>query len=521
MALINIKDLKHAFGGPTLLDQIDLRIEPGERIGLIGRNGSGKSTLMKILAGDLVPDSGEISRQQGLRMSVLRQEVPSDLKGTVAEFLRESVGEFGEYVDWEVEENIEVQMRDLGLNGDDVAQSLSAGKKRRLLLAAALIVSPDLLLLDEPTNHLDIGAIGRLEKQLSRYSGSVLFVTHDRTFMSRISTRIIDLDRGALRNYTCDYATYLTRKDAELEVEKTERATFDKKLAKEEAWIRRGVQGRRARNMGRVNALGELREKRQSRRDRSGSVKAKIHSGGSSGRLVLKATDLSHAYDGAPVIKDFETTIMRGDRVGIIGPNGAGKTTLIKILLGELTPTTGEVHHGTKLDVAHFDQLHGQLDPSLTMIENVGGGSNMITVNGESRHIIGYLGDFLFTPEQVRGSITKLSGGERNRLQLARILAKPCNLLILDEPTNDLDIETLEILEELLFNFDGTILIVSHDREFLNNVVTSTIVFEGDGTLKEFDGGYDDWVRQAKKKGADKTVAWTKSGKSKPKRKRA
>ncbi len=518
MALMNITDLKHAFGGPALLDYIDLRIEPGERIGLIGRNGSGKSTLMKILAGDLVPESGKISRQKGMRMSVLRQEVPTDLKGTVSEFLREAAGEFGADLDWEIEENIEVQMRDLGLNGDDMAQSLSAGKKRRLLLAAALIVSPDLLLLDEPTNHLDIGAIGRLEKQLSRYPGSVLFVTHDRAFMSRVSNRIIDLDRGKLRNYTCNYDTYLTRKEAELAVEKAERASFDKKLAKEEAWIRRGVQGRRARNMGRVRALSELREQRQSRRDRSGSVKVQIHSGGSSGRLVLKATDLSHSYDGVPVIKEFETTIMRGDRVGIIGPNGAGKTTLIKILLGELTPTRGEVRHGTRLDVAHFDQLHGQLDPSLTMLENVGEGSDRITVNGESRHIIGYLGDFLFTPAQVRSSITKLSGGERNRLQLARILAKPCNLLILDEPTNDLDIETLEILEDVLFNFDGTILVVSHDREFLNNVVTSTIVFEGDGTLKEFDGGYDDWVRQAKKKGADRTVAWTKPGKSKSKR---
>ncbi len=523
MALLNLKNLHHSYGGPTLLDGVDLQIELGERIGLIGRNGCGKSTLMKIIQGDVVPESGEISKQRDLRVRSLGQDVPSDLQGSVESYLRSSALEDRELADWELEEAISHQAKELRLNPSDCAQSLSAGSKRRLLLAGALISNPDILLLDEPTNHLDMEAIQRLEKQLVRYSGSVLFVTHDREFLRKISTRIIDLDRGDLRSYDCDYDTYLIRKSAELEVEENERAQFDKKLAKEESWIRRGVQGRRARNMGRVRALQEMRQDKRDRRDRTDKVKAKVQVSGNSGRLVLKASNISHAYGEKTIIRDFGITLMRGDRVGIIGPNGCGKTTLIKILLGELKADSGEIRHGTKLDVAHFDQLHGELDPTLTVMENVGEGSDKITVNGEPRHVIGYLGDFLFTPEQVRGGITKLSGGERNRLQLARILAKPCNLLILDEPTNDLDVETLEILEDILFNFQGTILLVSHDRAFLNNVVTSTLVYQSEGRWKEFDGGYDDWQRQIKDELTKKSTApqVEKSKKGKPKSEKA
>ncbi len=521
MALLSLKEIRQSFGGPTLLDGIDLRIEPGERIGLIGRNGSGKSTLMKIIRGDLVPDAGEISRQQGLTITALGQEVPSTLTGSVGDFLRQAAVSAGASVQWEIEELVEKQTSSLRLHPQDVAQSLSAGSKRRLLLAAALIVTPDVLLLDEPTNHLDINAIGRLEEQLLRYRGSVLFVTHDRHFLSHLATRIVDLDRGELRSYSCDYATYLTRKESALEAERSERAQFDKKLAKEESWIRRGVQGRRARNMGRVRALEEMREQRSERRERTDKVKARVHDGVASGRLVVKAEGIKKGYGGVQVISDFGTTIMRGDRVGLIGPNGAGKTTLIKILLGELQPDEGTVRLGTNLQIAHFDQLHGELDPQLSVMENVGEGSDMITVNGESRHVIGYLGDFLFTPEQVRSSIAKLSGGEKNRLQLARILARPCNMLVLDEPTNDLDMETLEILEDLLFKFDGTILLVSHDRAFLNNVVTSTIVFDDHGTIKEFDGGYDDWLRQTQASGSQPKSDGSRKKKDKPKKERA
>ncbi len=523
MALLNVKNLHHSYGGPTLLDGVDLQVELGERIGLIGRNGCGKSTLMKIIQGHVVPESGEMSKQRDIRVRSLGQDVPSDLQGSVESYLRSSALEDRELADWELKEAISHQAKELRLNPSDCAQSLSAGSKRRLLLAGALISNPDILLLDEPTNHLDMEAIQRLEKQLLRYSGSVLFVTHDREFLRKISTRIIDLDRGELRSYDCDYDTYLIRKSAELEVEENERAQFDKKLAKEESWIRRGVQGRRARNMGRVRALQEMRQDKRDRRDRTDKVKAKVQVSGNSGRLVLKASNISHAYGEKTIIRDFGITLMRGDRVGIIGPNGCGKTTLIKILLGELKADSGEIRHGTKLDVAHFDQLHGELDPALTVMENVGEGSDKIIVNGEPRHVIGYLGDFLFTPEQVRGGITKLSGGERNRLQLARILAKPCNLLILDEPTNDLDVETLEILEDILFNFQGTILLVSHDRAFLNNVVTSTLVYQSEGRWKEFDGGYDDWQRQIKDEQTKKSTApqVEKSKKGKPKSEKA
>ncbi len=399
---------------------------------------------------------------------------------------------------WEIETRIDAAAQNLMLDLDARFEDLSAGSKRRVLLAAALVREPDLLILDEPTNHLDIDAISHLEEVLQRRRGTLIFVTHDRTFLRTLATRILDLDRGALRSYRSGYDAYLERREEELRVESEQDRLFDKKLAQEEAWLRRGVKARRTRNEGRVKALESLRSERRARREEIGRVKGQLQEAEKSGRVVIRCRDLGFAYGEIPIVKGFTGTILRGDRIGILGPNGCGKTTLIDLLLGDIVPQEGEVTAGTKLEVAHFQQLHDLLDETKTVVENVTDGSEMISVGGGERHVVGYLRDFLFTPEQIQGSISKLSGGERRRLQLARILAQPCNLLVLDEPTNDLDLETLEMLEDLLVEYQGTLLIVSHDRTFLDNVVTSTIVFEGSGRWREYVGGYEDWFRRRK-----------------------
>jgi ATP-binding cassette subfamily F protein uup len=497
MALLGLKDVRLTFAGPPLLDGVDLQVEEGERLGLLGRNGAGKSTLFQVLAGTLKPDGGEISRQPGLRVTSLRQDVPLDLAGTVGVYLHEVCGATASDTSWVIERRIDEAARDLKLDlGADLA-ILSAGSKRRVLLAAALVKDSDLLLLDEPTNHLDLEAIAHLEESLARRRGTLAFVTHDRAFLRGLATRILDLDRGALRSYPVGYDTYLERREDELRVEVEQAASFDRKLAREEAWVRQGVKARRTRNEGRVRALEELRAERRARRAESGPVKARLEDAERSGRVVLKGRGVTFAYGDDAVVRDLDFDIQRGDRIGILGPNGSGKTTLLRLLLGTLAPQAGTVTAGTKLEVAHFVQLHDSLDEDRTVLENVAEGRDTITVGGAERHVVGYLRDFLFTGEQVQGSIKKLSGGERRRLQLAKVLSRPCNLLVLDEPTNDLDLETLETLEEMLLDYRGTLLVVSHDRAFLDNVVTSTLVSQGEGRWREYVGGYTDWVRQS------------------------
>jgi ABC transport system ATP-binding/permease protein len=529
MALITLRDVTLAFRGPPLLDAVNLTIEPGERIGLLGRNGMGKTTLLRLLQGENEPDSGEIARQQGLVTATLPQEVPQDLHGAVFDEVTRGLGpraelfaEFHEVahrlaaehsaelqarleriqhaleVDggWRIHQDVEAIISRMLLDADGDTASLSAGMKRRVLLAKALVGSPQLLLLDEPTNHLDIDAIRWLEEFLLRYGGALLFVTHDRALLRKLATRIIDLDRGRLTSWSCDYDTYLRRKEAALEAEAQQSAEFDKKLAKEEAWIRTGIKARRTRNEGRVRALQKLREVRRARREQPGEVRMEVHEAERTGRLVIEAKHVGFSYGNRPILSDLSTLIMRGDRVGLIGPNGSGKTTLLRVLLGQLSPHSGTIRQGTNLEVAYFDQLHAQLDDAKSVRENVGDGADSFEINGNRRHVIGYLADFLFTSEQAAGPVARLSGGERNRLLLARLFAKPSNVLVMDEPTNDLDIETLELVEDLLIDYPGTLLLVSHDREFLNNVVTSTLVLEGEGEVKQYAGGYDDWLRQ-------------------------
>ncbi len=417
---------------------------------------------------------------------------------------------------WNMHQEVEAVITRMTLPPDADVTALSAGMKRRVLLAKALVRNPDILLLDEPTNHLDIDAIAWLEEFLLRYAWTILFVTHDRAFLRQLATRIIDLDRGRLTSWSCSYETYLKRKDAALDAETQQRAEFDKKLAKEEVWIRTGIKARRTRNEGRVRALEKLREIRRARRDQLGEVRMEIQEAERSGRMVIEAKNISFSYGRHSIVSDLSTLIMRGDRIGLIGPNGSGKTTLLRLLLGELQPQAGTIRHGTNLEVNYFDQLHAQLDNALSVRDNVGGGAESVVINSKKKHIIGYLEDFLFTPEQAAGPVTRLSGGERNRLLLARLFTKPSNVLVMDEPTNDLDLETLELLESLLYEYPGTLLLVSHDREFLNNVVTSTLVLEGEGRVKEYAGGYDDWLRQRQSEGppADEPVA----AKAKPSR---
>lgn len=521
MALLSVRNLTLSFGGPTLFENATFEVDAGERVCLIGRNGVGKSSLLRIVAGKLEPDAGESVIARGSHAAFLAQEVPERLAGTVREIVIGGLGEIGKKIlaceahdtakfseaeldamllsleensAWNLAAEADAVITKLGLVPALEFASLSAGMKRRVLLARELVSKPDILVLDEPTNHLDIAAIEQLEEFLLGWRGAVLFVTHDRRFLKKISTRILDLEGGIVTSWDCDYETYLARRE-ELDASiAANRAEFDKKLAREEAWLRQGVKARRCRNEGRVRELQKLRAERAARRADVGNVRAAIYEGEKSGAKVIVAEHISHTWNGAPVIRDFSTTVMRGDRVGIVGPNGIGKTTLLKILLGKLAPDTGTVTLGTNLQIAYFDQLREQLKEDKTLIENLAGeGADTVVVGTQARHVIGYLGDFLFSPDRARSKVSMLSGGERNRLLLAKIFMKPANLLVLDEPTNDLDLETLDLLEELLAKFDGTVVLVTHDREFLDDVTTSTIVFEGNGELREFVGDYDSW----------------------------
>jgi ATP-binding cassette subfamily F protein uup len=495
--LVQLNDISIGFRGPALLDDVTCSIEAGQHIGLLGRNGSGKTTLMRIISGAVTPDHGQLVVAPGARVALLQQDVPRDFAGSVRDLVLHGLPP--EELDashlWKSEHAVEQLLSRMNLDGGLEASHLSSGMKRRVLLARTLVSEPDVLLLDEPTNHLDIDAIRWLEDFLSRWPKTLIFVTHDRAFLRNIATRIIELDRGRLFDWSCDYETFLVRKEQTLAAEEKQNALFDKKLAQEEVWLRQGIKARRTRNEGRVRALKEMRVERSQRRELIGKAKFDIQAAERSGALIAKVDKISFAYPERAIVRDFTTTIMRGDKVGLIGPNGVGKTTLLRLLLGQLEPQSGSVRLGTNLEVAYFDQLRAQLNDEATVQDSLGAGGEMISIGDSRRHVIGYLQDFLFTPERARSPVRFLSGGERNRLLLARLFTKPANVLVLDEPTNDLDTETLELLEERLIDFTGTILLVSHDREFLNNVVTSTIVFDTTG-VREYVGGYDDWLRQ-------------------------
>ena len=528
MPLVTLDQVSVAYGHLPLLDSVSLQIEPGERLAVVGRNGTGKSTLLQVLAGTLPPDSGRMWRQPGLRVSRLVQDVPLSANRPVFDVVAEGLGdlqllvtdyhhaaaaasdgdpaslerlgrlqhELEERNGWRFEQRVELVLERLNLPEDRLVDSLSGGWRRRTLLAQTLVGEPDLLLLDEPTNHLDIDAITWLERFLSDYAGTIVFVTHDRAFLARLATRVIDLDRGQLTSWPGDYPTYVRKKDEWLANESVQQEKFDKKLAVEEAWLRQGIKARRTRNEGRVRALMAMRRERAARRATSGTARIQVEQAETSGRVVFEAEDLGKRFGDHVVVRSFSARVMRGDRVGLIGANGAGKTTLLRLLLGELTPDSGTVRSGTNVQVAYYDQQREQLDPERTVFDTIGEGNDTVTVNGASRHVHGYLRDFLFSDERARSPVKALSGGERNRLLLARLFTRPSNLLVLDEPTNDLDLETLELLEALLVEWPGTLLIVSHDRVFLDNVVTSTWAFEGDGRVREYVGGYDDWLRQ-------------------------
>jgi ATP-binding cassette subfamily F protein uup len=551
MALVSLQSVKVGFGGPLLLEGVDLSIDRGERVCLVGRNGTGKSTIMRLITGEVKPDGGMIVFQQGVRITLLTQEVPQDLTGSVFDVVSEAFGEQGKLLaayhhvnarlahdhseklmaeledvqhrfesagGWQMQQKVEEILTRLKLTEDAEFSELSGGLKRRVLLAKALAGEPDLLLLDEPTNHLDIDAIAWLEEFLLSFGGTLLFVTHDRMLLQKLATRIVDLDRGRLTSWPGNYQSYLALKQAALDAESVENAKFDKKLAVEEVWIRQGVKARRTRNEGRVRALKELRRVRSERREVTGAARMQTQEAERTGKIVIEATNVSYAYNNVPVIRDFSTTILRGDKIGIIGPNGSGKTTLLKILLGELKAQKGTIKHGTNLEVAYLDQHRAQLDDEKTVQDNVANGSDHVTVDGNTRHVIGYLQDFLFAPARARSPVKVLSGGERNRLLLAKLFTQPSNVLVLDEPTNDLDIETLDLLEELLSDYTGTVLLVSHDRAFINDVVTSTLVLEGEGRVSEYVGGYDDWLLQSRRRTAE-TAAFEKTeGKKEPAR---
>ncbi len=529
MPLIQLKGVTLGYGGPALLDHVDLSIDSGERVALIGRNGTGKTSLLRLLSGDASADDGDIIRADGLRVARVDQSVPDNLDGSVFDVVAGGLGDagrlLGEYhavaaeaahtgaetalerLDrvqreletaggWTLNQRVESILARMGLPEDSDFAALSGGLKRRAWLARALVTEPNLLLLDEPTNHLDLDGIRWLEEFLPAFGGAILFVTHDRTFLQRIATRIVELDRGRLSSWPGDYDNYLRRKQAALEAEARQQQEFDKKLAQEEAWIRQGIKARRTRNEGRVRALERMRAERRERRERQGTARLNLQTAERSGRIVIEARGVNFVRGDRPIVTDFSTLILRGDKVGIIGPNGAGKTTLLNLLLGHLQPDSGDIRHGTRLDVAYFDQQRAQLDENSRVIDNVGEGRDTVTVNGQSQHVISYLRDFLFPPERARSPVSALSGGERARLLLARLFCQPANLLVLDEPTNDLDIETLELLESRLVDYTGTLLMVSHDRAFLDNVVTSTLVFEGGGRIGEYAGGYGDWLKQ-------------------------
>ena len=529
MTLLSLESVTLSYGLPPLLEEVSFAIERGERICLIGRNGAGKSTLLRIISGKIQPDSGSVRAGQGVRIARLAQEIPQHADASVFDLVAEGLGDLGALVSdyfhlshrltaeagaadlerlarvqqqledrggWEIEQRTERVISRLGLDAEAPFNALSGGLKRRVLLAQALVCDPDLLLLDEPTNHLDIDSISWLEEFLKDFPGALLFITHDRRFLQRLATRILEIDRGRVTDWPGDYANYQRRLEERRHAEAQANAQFDRKLAEEEVWIRQGIKARRTRNEGRVRALKALREERQARRGALGTARIKVSESERSGKLVAEADGVIYGWGPQPVIRDFSTLILRGDKVGIIGPNGVGKSTLLKLLLGDLEPQAGTIRRGTNLQVAYFDQLRAQLDLEKTVQENVGEGSDQVMVDGSSRHVLSYLRDFLFTPERARQPVKALSGGERNRLLLAKLFTRPANLLVLDEPTNDLDTETLELLEELLVQFSGTLLLVSHDRALLDNVVTSTLVFEGDGLVRDYVGGYEDWLRQ-------------------------
>jgi ATP-binding cassette subfamily F protein uup len=527
MSLIQLQRVDFSIGGPLLLEHVDLSIEANERVCIVGRNGEGKSTLMKLIAGELQADDGEVRVQNGIVVARMAQEVPHDTAGSVFDVVAEGLGDLGRLLaryhhlleeglhspeafdalgdvqhqieaqhGWDLDRRVSDVLTQLELPGETDFAALSGGMKRRVLLAQALVRKPDVLLLDEPTNHLDIEAIGWLEAFLKQFAGSILFVTHDRSFLRALATRIVEIDRGALTDWPGNYDNYLRRREERLHAEAQANALFDKKLAQEEVWIRQGIKARRTRNEGRVRALKALRVERAERRNLGGNVRMTAAHAQTSGKKVIDLEHVHQAYAGRVLIDDLSTTILRGDRIGIIGPNGAGKSTLLKIMLGELTPLRGTAELGTGIQVAYFDQHRLQLNDQLNALDNVAEGREFIELNGQRKHIIGYLQDFLFSPERARAPITRLSGGERNRLLLAKLFAQPSNLLVMDEPTNDLDVETLELLEELLTDYQGTLLLVSHDRAFLDNVVSSILVLEGEGRVGEYVGGYSDWVRQ-------------------------
>lgn len=527
MPIIRLSGVSLAFGSHPLLDKINFQIQPGERVGLIGRNGEGKSTLINLIAGSVVADEGEVWRDPDVRISLLDQTPKYDQKDTVYEVVAQGLGDIGGLISeyhalssgsltgkssleqlgrlqdrleanqgWSLQQRVDRVLSQLDLPGDTPVSELSGGWLRRVALARALVSEPGLLLLDEPTNHLDLETILWLEEHLLEFSGAVLMITHDRSFLQRLATRIIDLDRGQLISWPGDYSDYLRRKEAVLQEEEQRNAEFDKKLAKEEVWIRQGIKARRTRKEGRVRALQKLRNERAQRRERTGTARIELVTSEASGKRVIEVQDLRFSYASNMVVSDLSIDVLRGDRVGLIGPNGAGKTTLLKLLLKQLKPGSGTVKHGTRLEIAFFDQMREEIDPNQTLVDWVGDGSDFLEFQGQKKHVLSYLGDFLFSPEKARSPIRTLSGGERNRLMLAKLFRNPANLLVMDEPTNDLDIETLELLEELLINFQGSLLLVSHDRQFIDNIVTSTVVFEGEGRIREYVGGYTDWQRQ-------------------------
>jgi len=531
MPLVVLDQISHAYGHLPLLDRAALQVEPGERIAIIGRNGTGKSTLMQIIGGEMQPDAGTVWTQPGARVARLVQDVPLSANKPVFDVIADGLGDLGALIanyhhaavevatdyseeamtrlgnyqheleerdGWSLEQRVELIVTKLGLPSEAIVDTLSGGWKRRVLLARALVSQPDVLLLDEPTNHLDIEAIEWLETFLMEYAGAVIFVTHDRTFLERVATRIVEIDRGMLTSWPGNYATFERKKEEWLANEELANTKFDKKMAQEEVWLRRGVKARRTRDEGRVKALMAMRAERAERRALMGNVRMQVDQADPSGKMVFEAKGLSHAFGASPVVKDLSLRVMRGDRIGLIGPNGAGKTTLLRLLLGDLTPQAGEVRLGANVQVAYYDQQREQLDPDRTVVDTVGDGADTVTVNGVPKHVHGYLADFLFSPERARSPVRALSGGERNRLLLARLFTRPANVLVLDEPTNDLDLETLELLEAQLVEWPGTLLLVSHDRRFLDNVVTSTLAFEGGGKVQEYVGGYEDWLRQSK-----------------------
>ena len=555
MPLIRLKNVSIAYGTHALLNNAEFQLDLGEKVGLLGRNGEGKSTLMKIIAGNVNADNGEVWREPTLKLAWLEQMPDLDDEATIYDAVASGLGELGDWISqyhhlletmdggeeslhqlgilqhkleahngWHFQQRVESTLSKLNLPADVQINSLSGGWKRRVALAQALVIEPEVLLLDEPTNHLDFESIAWLEEQVLAFKGAVLFVTHDRAFLQKLATRIVDLDRGNLVSWPGNYQDYLRRKAASLEDEANQNAEFDKKLAKEEVWVRQGIKARRTRNEGRVRALKRLRAERADRRNLQGTTKLNLSKGEASGKKVIEAVDVSFSYEDKTIVKNFSTLIQRGDKIGLLGPNGAGKSTLLKLLLKQIEPSTGTIEQGTKIQLAYFDQLREQLDPEISVADTIADGNEFIEINGAQKHVMSYLADFLFAPTRARSPVKSLSGGERNRLLLARLFTKSANLIIMDEPTNDLDLETLEMLEEKLVDYEGTLLLVSHDRAFLDNVVTSVFVFEGEGAINEYIGGYAEWFalseQRKKKQVENKSIEQTKKQKSKTRSKK-